>query len=447
MSLPQDRLLPICNPAGFLSPDDRIRVDRTIDYELGGIALQNISQGLKYQIWTIEVQGSDVVLYPENDPTNTIILFTESFISEIALAFDQLMNVVVTYVASGTAKLRWYNTNVENYVTTTLSGGSRSPVIALDDKRANATSTGNNDILVFYIRGNTVYYVQQRDLYGVERVLYNFTGTSNTYIRRVGMDSNDRMRLELFELPQLPECVADPVVNGTEYPHGQEVTVQSSGVRLLNHYAPLSGVGVTVSRGTLVYTPPVIFTVPIFGVVATANNGILESRDRTVVVQGQSITVDQDSVGALGGPAPSGVNAEYTVGTTVVSEVATSVNVSGTLSFLTTGVCTYVGGESVNNFTWLAPTGVGASADFEVYLSVVSSGGVAFSGSIPLNTWTTIPSTKTFITTATLISVGLQIKTAVINVQVRPVGTSPKYDNPYYYRNYNLTLTLILITV
>jgi hypothetical protein len=207
----------------------------------------------------------------------------------------------------------------------------------------------------------------------------------------------------------LPNCDSTTAgeavaVDGEEYPTSATAEVQQGSMTLLDHYAPL---------------------------------------------QGQAVTVGQNGVGFQGGVAPSGISTQYTVAADIVTEVTTSSSVIGTLSFLTTGVCTYVGGSSINNFTWLEPTGVGASAEFEVYLSVVSGSGYGYSGSIPLNTWSTVAVNKTFILTTTLVVSpgGSASRNAVINVQVRPIVSSPKYGNPYYYRNYNLTLWSVLIAL
>ena len=94
-----------------MPPDDILRPDRTIDYELGGVGIQDVSQGLQVRTWVAELVDDDVIIYPEDNPLDVLNFYTESDITEISLAFDQNMNPAVGFIANGQAKLRWFNTS------------------------------------------------------------------------------------------------------------------------------------------------------------------------------------------------------------------------------------------------------------------------------------------------------------------------------------------------
>lgn len=194
MTLPLDRLAKTYDIGELLSPDSIYRRNKLIDYELGGIALQDPTSGLEYQEWTLELVGNDVTIYPSSSPGSSQVLFTATGINQVSLAFDQNMRPVVAYVAHGQAKLWWYDTVPQQVVTTTLDPDVRSPVVSLDDKRQSAFS--RSDVLLFYCRGPQLMYRQQRDRYNTERLLKSFPGNQIS-IRRAGMSTRWRMQIEV----------------------------------------------------------------------------------------------------------------------------------------------------------------------------------------------------------------------------------------------------------
>lgn len=188
--LPQNTYSSIAIPGQFLNPDDRVN-SSLVDYEQGGVALNNATQGLMSYTWKCFMEGSTVLLQREG--AAEITLFSTDGITELALAFDQNMQYSVAYVQNGILKLRWYDSLVANYITTVFSD-ARNPCLTLDDKRQ--TQTGNSDVLLAYIRGTTLYYRQQRDRYSVERTLR--TGLfASTILNKIGMSANYRVQFEL----------------------------------------------------------------------------------------------------------------------------------------------------------------------------------------------------------------------------------------------------------
>jgi hypothetical protein len=102
------------------------------------------------------------------------------------------MRPVVAYIVGALCYLYWYDTTVDAFVTTQL-GVARSPRVTHDDKRLRAEQTA--DVLVAYIKNDTLCYRQQRDRYTVERVLA--TGIPDDVdLLQAGM--TDKFRIEFY---------------------------------------------------------------------------------------------------------------------------------------------------------------------------------------------------------------------------------------------------------
>lgn len=175
----------------YYSPDERVS-SRTVDYELGGVALLDTSQGLMARPWTCWLDGADVKLQADGDPVVHTIA-TGLSISELTFSFDQNMRWAIAYIQNGVLALRWFDTLVNQYVTSTF-GLARNPKMALDDKRP--TQFNRSDIILAYIRGNVLYWRQQRDRFLIEYTLKTDL-FPNTELRSIGMNTVLRMQFEL----------------------------------------------------------------------------------------------------------------------------------------------------------------------------------------------------------------------------------------------------------
>lgn len=162
-----------------------------VDYEMGGVALLDTSQGLNFIPWRVRLDDYQVKLMP--DGGSEIVLFEGTHISEISLTFDQNMRWSVGYVQDGILKLNWFDSQVSARVTTVFAA-ARNPKMALDDKRPAEVAT--SDMILAYIAGNTLFYRQQRDRFLIERTLRTslFPGTK---LKNIGMNKNMRMQFEL----------------------------------------------------------------------------------------------------------------------------------------------------------------------------------------------------------------------------------------------------------
>lgn len=188
--------------ASYLSPDN-LEVSDTLDYELGGVGINNPADGLEYQTWTLRVVPTggildpvDIKLSAPNTPEFT--LFSDVGISAASLAFDQNMQPFVAFVQNGNAKFRWYDATVPAFVVTDLPAGSTTPKCTLDDKRALQTRLGSSDIILAYIRTDNLYFRAERDRYTVEYLLLGDLSTKIIAPRLVKTGMNGVHRLQFF---------------------------------------------------------------------------------------------------------------------------------------------------------------------------------------------------------------------------------------------------------
>ena len=176
----------------FQSPDNE-RTSALIDQEYGGIALNDASQGLRRQIWTLSYQNNiDLVLQPQVGPS--VVAFSASEVAELALAFDQNMRPIIAYRQGETVFLRWWD-SLASAFTVTNFGTLRSPRLCMDDKRESQRT--DSDVIFAYITtAGALCYRQQRDRYETQRVLRSGLDAS-TRIKSIGMTKNWRLQFEL----------------------------------------------------------------------------------------------------------------------------------------------------------------------------------------------------------------------------------------------------------
>jgi hypothetical protein len=186
--LPGNNISSITQYAPFLDAD-KLPTNNLLDYEMGGIALNDGTKGLNFQLWTLRLTGNNVIISANTVSPTT--LFSGTHITEISLTFDQNMNPVVAYVQSGQPKLYWFDSLVNLQVLTDLDPTIRTPRVCMDDKRRLTTQLGQNDAILGYIRNNNLYYCQQRERYTVERLL-----ASNVRGRlvKIGMNKGNRLQ-------------------------------------------------------------------------------------------------------------------------------------------------------------------------------------------------------------------------------------------------------------
>ena len=152
-----------------LAPEDMLQ-----DWEWGGIALNDPTEGLLVQQWkyTLEIDEETGVgsVYVEAPSVTKTLMFTGSDITEVAGAFDQNMRPFVAYTQSGVGKFWWWDPTASAQVHTTLGGDCFDLRCGFDDKRA--FNTIDSDIILAYIRDGSLYHRLQRDRYDIEYLTY-----------------------------------------------------------------------------------------------------------------------------------------------------------------------------------------------------------------------------------------------------------------------------------
>lgn len=178
--------------AAFLAPRDQPK-HPLIDYSLGGVAIQDASQGLRSKIWTGEMVGDTVTL---SAPGVTPVGFLSvSGITEFSFTFDQNMNPFITYATGGSCFYYWFDTTLGAYVTTALPAGSANPRCSLDDPRDLQSAA--SDILLAYIRAQTLCLRAQRDRYLIE---YALGDIGSQLLLQVGMNRVNRFQFQLASI-------------------------------------------------------------------------------------------------------------------------------------------------------------------------------------------------------------------------------------------------------
>lgn len=185
MAMP-DNMLSTTPVPGQIVGGRSLSVTSTVDYEDGGIALNDPSAGLLYQVWRGRLIGDDVVLdAPEVEP---VTVYSDSAITEFSFTFDQNMRPVVTFMADNIAYLYWYDSTVPGQVTTEIGSGVISPRVILDDKRP--LGLAQSDVILAYVRAGALRTRIQRDRFLVE---YTHAATGG---RLVKVGFSDQLRLQ-----------------------------------------------------------------------------------------------------------------------------------------------------------------------------------------------------------------------------------------------------------
>lgn len=177
--LPSNDLLNV-RTAPFLVPD---RAELLIDYEWGGVDLNDTSLGLNHQIWTSNYQNDDVIL---SAGAIKHIIFTAPNLIALSFAFDFNMQPIMTYVIKDIGTyLRWYDALNNEWINEYLGEEYRTPQLSLDDFRQSQRN--NADVIFAYVKNGLLCIRLQRDRFAIE---YPLQTSSELY--QIGMMQNYR---------------------------------------------------------------------------------------------------------------------------------------------------------------------------------------------------------------------------------------------------------------
>src|SRR5574337_1775315 len=195
--IPQNSLSSTVVYSDYLPPDD-LPPRTLVSYQEGGIGLSDPTQGLQYQVWTLEALAVDAPfpnkMFVSAPNTLSKFLFETTYIQECSLAFDPNMHPAIAFVDYLGPGLWWYNATVPGYQVLRLPTGSKYPQVTLDDKRATSLRSGLSDIILTYVRDNNLYFRQLRDTFSVEYTLMVGLPVPNPLAIKVGMNEGYRLQ-------------------------------------------------------------------------------------------------------------------------------------------------------------------------------------------------------------------------------------------------------------
>lgn len=195
--IPENRLSTTVIYNTLMMPDPQ--PSDLVSRQMGGVALNDPTQGLWIKPWTCDTVSSEDPLEPDlirvfadDVPPETVL--TDFAVTQVSLAFDQNMRPTIAFVANGVPKLYWYDSALEQPVVTTLASGVISPRVTLDDHRRLQDSA--SDIILTYIRDGNLYFCMQRDRYTIEYLLKADINLEikDPYIISVAMNNSYRLQ-------------------------------------------------------------------------------------------------------------------------------------------------------------------------------------------------------------------------------------------------------------
>lgn len=147
----------------------RSRKEPMIDFERGGVALDDPSQGMDGYDWTVKYEpaNSGVYVWREDlGEASKTLLLTKPGITRICLAFDQNMRAHLAWEDASGVVLRRYDGAA---MVETPIPNAKSPCLTLDIHQLEFIS--DSDILLGYNNGTNLVVRAQRDVYAVEHVM------------------------------------------------------------------------------------------------------------------------------------------------------------------------------------------------------------------------------------------------------------------------------------
>lgn len=144
----------------------RAERDQLVDFEQGGIALNDGSQGTNVKLWSGVYAGGDFVLSAAG-VAPTIIWSTPGVI-RFGFSFDQNMEPVIAWEDAAGAHVRFFGAN-HQFDIQDLETGATNVCISADDNRA--FNTTNRNVILGYNVGDSLNARVQFESYATPHVL------------------------------------------------------------------------------------------------------------------------------------------------------------------------------------------------------------------------------------------------------------------------------------
>lgn len=191
MTLPNQVLSTTPVPSFFLPPRNFTRFSAIAgrqDVHMGGIAIGDASQGLLYQLWTAFLDGNgNILLSAPNTPPFVFLVVPDAV--WVALAFDQNARPFIAYANNiGQCSFHWFNTLVNQFVTTPIGRSVFRPFACVDDQQPSLIAI--SDIILAYVSAGVLYFRAQRDRYLIEYTL----GAAPATLVQIGMSHVTRFQ-------------------------------------------------------------------------------------------------------------------------------------------------------------------------------------------------------------------------------------------------------------
>lgn len=177
--------------ADFVGPDDADR-SLLIDYERGGIDINDASHGLNYADWKcwLDIPGGNLIKIARVDGSLETTMFSGP-VTELTFCFDQNMRPVLAYVVSGSVYLSYFDA-VANQTIELGFIGATSPFLSTDDKRDQEIS--HSDVIFCCVRAQHLRYYVQRERFLIEHDA-GAVPVGLTRIQGIGMNKGNRFQI------------------------------------------------------------------------------------------------------------------------------------------------------------------------------------------------------------------------------------------------------------
>jgi len=169
-------------------------ITRTLDYENGGIAIQNPTGGLNLQEWRARLfnagEAQSYVLM-DAEQVAPFIAWQQPYLEEFSFSFDQNMQPVFAYVENGAAKLRFFDSVPQAFSIIELEQGAITPRVSFDDKRDFLGYAQSDVILAYILNGNLVKRLGSERYQNTHLIRAN---VGNAGLVKIGMNRGLRMQ-------------------------------------------------------------------------------------------------------------------------------------------------------------------------------------------------------------------------------------------------------------